>query len=146
MAVIRGTPPPATQNNNADTVPEADVTPETVIELSPICALWAEMSPAQAMGLDVERVLLFRQAEEPHGPVSLIGPPARQPASREVTIPAGGLRYTDRADIMDAFATLAQDCSDDLRGQWRRTLYPRSRCCMDGEEVRIDHTTGEVYK
>ena len=66
MAVIRGMPPPATQNADADTAPAADVTSGTVIELSPICELWAEMSPAQAMGLDGERVLLFRQVEEPH--------------------------------------------------------------------------------
>ena len=140
-------PPQATPNAEADTAPDADVTPGTsTIPTTTICELWAEMSPAQALGFDGDRVPLGQRGEGPHRPDSLIGPLAQQPAIRTVTIPVGGLRYTDRDDILDIYEALDRDCSGTLRAQWRRTIRPRSRCCMNGEEIRIDHATREVYK
>ena len=147
MAVIQGMPPQATSNAEADTAPDADVTPGTsTIPTTTICELWAEMSPAQALGFDGDRVPLGQRGEGPHRPDSLIGPLAQQPAIRTVTILVGGLRYTDRDDILDIYEALDRDCSGALRAQWRRTIRPRSRCCMNGEEIRIDHATREVYK
>ena len=123
--------------NSAKPVPSMNTT---------ICELWATMSPAQALGFDGDRVPLGQRGEGPHRPDSLIGPLAQRPTIRTVTIPAGGLRYTPRHDIMDIYEALDRDCSGPLSARWRRTIRPHSRCCMNGEEVRIDHATREVYK
>ena len=42
--------------------------------------------------------------------------------------------------------TFGRNCSVTLRSQWLWTIRPRSLCCMNGEEIRIDHVTREFYK
>ena len=146
MAVIQDRPPQATTNAEAETAPADVNTGTSTIPTTSICEQWVEMSPAQAMGLDGDRALPGQRGEGPHRPDSLIGPLAQQPTIRTVTIPTGGLRYTPRNDILDIYEALDRDCSGPLSARWRRTIRPHSRCCMNGEEIRIDHATREVYK
>ena len=47
---------------------------------------------------------------------------------------------------MGIYEATDQFCGATLSARWRRTLRPHSRCCMSGEEVRIDHATRTVYK
>ena len=146
MAVIQGMPPQATSNADAETAPEADVTPGTItIPATTICEIWATMSQAQALGSDGDRVLIGQRGAGSPRPESLIGLPAPQPQIRDVMIPVDSPRYTNRDEVLDIFVTFGQDCSPTLRSTWLRTIRPRSLCCMDGEEVRIDHVTREFY-
>ena len=146
MAVIQDRPPQATTNTEAETAPADMHTGTSTIPTTSLCDQWVELSPAQAMGLDGDRAPPGQQGTGPHRPDALIGPPARQPSIGAVTIPAGGLRHTPRHDIMGIYEATDQFCSGPLSARWRRTLRPHSRCCMSGEEVRIDHATREVFK
>ena len=145
MAVIQERPPQATSNTEAETAP-ADMQGTRTIPTTSLCDPWVELSPTQAMGLDGDRAPPEQQGTGPPRPDALVGPPARQPAIVYATIPAGGLRHTPRQDIVDIYEEMEQVCSGPLGARWRRTLRPHYRCCMGGEEVRLDHATREVYK
>ena len=112
------------------------------ISASETCETWVVMRQSQALGQDGDLARLGHRSRT--APPSIIGPPAPQPETRWVVIPADSPRHLTRSQVLDICATMGQDCDTQLQLNWQKYIRPASLCCMQGEEVRIDPTTRDI--